>query len=924
MADDGVSFVNPLASIAWGSKQDDNTVSYRFVPAGGTWDTPAGQQVVADAWSAYEMQQVQLALSLFANVCDLTFNLTGGSADLTLISTDDLPLGTLGAMDPPDEPLEGVGVFSNDQGGWSATPGQGLEQGGKAFQTILHELGHGLGLAHPHDGGGSSTIMPGVGSAFDDYGDFSLNQGVFTMMSYNSGWPAEAGPAPTAFGNEGTPMAFDIAVLQAIYGANTGYRTGDDVYVIPDSDGAGTFYSCIWDAGGDDEIRYDGTRDVTIDLRPATLQQESGGGGRVSFAMGINGGFTIAAGVVIERAWGGSGDDAIFGDDSVNQLFGNGGDDALNGGGDTDLLNGGAGADVMHGVMGNDTYVIDDVGDQAFESPGNGTDTIISSITYILGDHFENLTLSGAAAINGQGNDDDNTIVGNGAGNIINGGLGTNQLFGGGGDDSLSGTGIDQMSGGGDDDLYVINDAGDAVTELFNQGTDRVESFIDYSLTSNVENLLLIGAAISGTGNGLDNAITGNEHANVLDGGAGNDVLDGGIGADQMFGGDNDDRYLVDHVGDFIGEAPDAGDDVAVARISYFLPVFVETLILDDAGGAINGTGNNQDETLIGNSFANVLDGGTGADRMEGGSGDDAYFIDNVGDLVVEGAGGGFDQVLSGSSHITLGDNVEALILTGMSNKNGIGNALANVLTGSSGTNVLKGNEGNDRINGGAGADRMEGGGGNDIFYVDHTGDRVIERFNAGTDRVLSSVSFTLGSNVENLTITGGSNRAAIGNGFDNVIIGNDALNSLKGNTGDDRLLGKAGNDRIYGGSGADMIEGGVGVDTLTGNVGRDYFIFRSLDESRTSTPTSDLIIDFLRSNGDRLHIATIDADTGRSGNQAFEFIGRSGFSEAGQARYTFANGDTYVWLNVDADRAAESMFRVNGQKTLVAGDFIL
>jgi Ca2+-binding RTX toxin-like protein len=115
-----------------------------------------------------------------------------------------------------------------------------------------------------------------------------------------------------------------------------------------------------------------------------------------------------------------------------------------------------------------------------------------------------------------------------------------------------------------------------------------------------------------------------------------------------------------------------------------------------------------------------------------------------------------------------------------------------------------------------------------------------------------------------------------------------------------------------------------MGDDILIGNAGRDYFMFRSVEDSGLSTPDSDIVMHFSHSQRDRLYISLIDADEGRAGNQAFDFIGREAFSEAGQVRYSYAHGDTYVWLNTDADRSAESMFRIDGQKTLVASDFVL
>ena len=165
------------------------------------------------------------------------------------------------------------------------------------FQTLVHELGHGLGLAHPHDNGGGSTIWPGVTGPFDSYGSNNLNQGIFTVMSYNDGWDQVQDPygnGLTTYGYVAGPMAFDIAAIQYLYGANMSYHTGADTYTLPDVNAPGTYWTCIWDAGGIDQIVYGGTRNVTIDLRAATIDNSPTGGGIPSYADGIYGGFTIA------------------------------------------------------------------------------------------------------------------------------------------------------------------------------------------------------------------------------------------------------------------------------------------------------------------------------------------------------------------------------------------------------------------------------------------------------------------------------------------------------------------------------------------------------------------------------------------------------------------------------------------------------
>src|SRR3954447_13410998 len=159
------------------------------------------------------------------------------------------------------------------------------------------------------------------------------------------------------------------------------------------------------------------------------------------------------------------------------------------------------------------------------------TDLVQSSLSYTLGANVDNLTLTGGANINGTGNGDANVITGNSGNNIIDGA-----------------GGADTMAGGLGNDTYIVDNAGDVVTEALNAGTDTVQSSLaNYTLTANVENLTLTGSAnINGTGNGLANVITGN---------SGNNTLDGEALADTMIGGLGNDIYVVDNAGDVVTEA---------------------------------------------------------------------------------------------------------------------------------------------------------------------------------------------------------------------------------------------------------------------------------------------------------------------------------------------------------------------------------
>ncbi len=508
-----------------------------------------------------------------------------------------------------------------------------------------------------------------------------------------------------------------------------------------------------------------------------------------------------------------SGDDFIEGLSGGDELYGEDGDD---------VLDGGTGADTMTGGTGNDTYYVDNSGDVVTELSGEGTDTVISSRLYTLGTNLENLTLTGAGNGQGTGNGLANTITGNGGNNRLNGLGGNDVLLGGLGDDTLDGgKGTDIMKGGLGDDRYYLDTVSDKVTEFFEQGDDTVIINGTYTLGASVENLIITGSADRfGTGNNLDNHITGSSGNNTLGGADGNDTIDGGLGADVMRGGTGDDTFIVDNAGDVITEYSNQGMDSVLSRINFTLGGNVENLTLTGMGN-IDATGNGLANTLTGNAGDNVLDGRAGADAMAGGAGNDSYYVDNSGDVVSEIPGGGVDSVISGVS-FTLGADVDNLTLTGAGAIDGTGNDGANVLTGNAAANILGGGGGNDTIDGGGGADTLRGGLGDDTFFVDDMGDTVAEYTGQGTDSVFSSVSFVLGGNIENLTLTGAANINATGNSLANSLTGNDVNNVLQGKDGNDLINGGGGNDKLDGGTGIDVMHGGAGDDTYVVNDAND------------------------------------------------------------------------------------------------------
>ncbi|CAK0746830.1 serralysin [Gammaproteobacteria bacterium] len=492
-----------------------------------------------------------------------------------------------------------------------------------------------------------------------------------------------------------------------------------------------------------------------------------------------------------------------------NVIVGNSGANTVTSGLGNDQLDGKGGADTLRGGAGNDSYTVDNVGDTVIENLGEGTDTVLASISYNLGlnSNLENLTLIGFSNLNATGNELDNLINGNYGDNTLDGGMG-----------------IDQMSGRSGNDIYIVDTVGDLAIEGIGEGTDTVQSSVNYTLGVNIENLTLIGISdISGTGNSLANTITGN---------AGNNLLDGYLGADKLIGGAGDDVYGVDNAGDKITENIGEGTDLILSSATYNMvnAANVENLTL--AGTAdINCTGNGLDNYLVGNTGSNVisggngndtLDGGGGADILSGGAGNDNYIIDNVGDIANESAGQGIDGVLSSVSFNFGFSALENLTLTGSSNIGGVGNSSDNIITGNSGNNTLYGGGGNDTVNGGVGTDTMFGGMGNDSYTVDNSGDIVNENVNEGADTVQTYISYTLTHDVENLYLLGGtSNINGTGNLMANSILGNSGNNQLDGGAGKDTLIGSWGNDTYVVDDIGDVVteSSGQGTDTVLSSV---------------------------------------------------------------------------------------------------------
>ena len=533
---------NPfLDSLIWGSSWSGGTITYSFD------NGSLGQSTFSAAMKA----AVRAAFDVIETLIPVNFVekgfLTGSQitdVDITYALVTQEVLGGPGSVGfhqvPGDTPLlnnAGIGaifgLFGYDSAIFSPA---GLQEGGAGFAVIMHEILHGLGLAHPHDNGGGSSIFPGVSAPFGDYGSHGQNQGIFTIMSYNEGF-AQTIPVTTyTYGDVATPMALDIAALQSIYGT-TSNATGNNVYSLPGSNGTGTSWKAIWDTGGNDTISAAGIqRNTVINLNDADLSGSDAGGSPI-YAAGIRGGFTIANTVVIENAIGGTLSDTIIGNEVGNRLegragndivYGRAGNDQVLGGGGNDTLSGDGGSDLVSGGLGVDN-VIAKTGDGNDRINGGGDYDWLrfsgnTSITLDLSNKGQQDTGYGLDTIlsieHVSGSDADDQITGSKVGNILNGRIGSDTLDGQEGDDVLNGgrhsdiliggrgrdtinggngadiieggKGLDFMTGGNGTDTFVFKttrDSTDLTTSTdvirdFRPGEDKIDlSAIDASET---------------------------------------------------------------------------------------------------------------------------------------------------------------------------------------------------------------------------------------------------------------------------------------------------------------------------------------------------------------------------------------------------------------------------------------------------------
>jgi len=427
-----------------------------------------------------------------------------------------------------------------------------LPVGSYSHFVMMHEVGHAIGLAHPGDYNASSGGGP---ITYANSAQFIQDSHQYTVMSYFG----ETFTGASSLGYPDTFMLYDILAIQQLYGADTGYKSGDTTYGFNATD-ANSAYDfsfnttpllSVYDGGGTDTIDLSGYSSAqNLDLTE----------GAFSDIGGFVGNFSIAFGAVIENAVGGSGNDTIAGNAADNDISGGGGADDLSGGDGEDTLSGGAGDDTLLGEAGNDTLF---GGADRDELRGDsGHDSLFGDLgNDSLWGNGQNDTLEGAA-----GRD---TLKGGSGHDGLWGGSGRDKLFGQGGNDTLWGNGGNDMLEGG-------------------AGTDELNG---------------------GSGN---DALEGNDDNDTLMGAKGEDTLDGGAGDDMLYGGTMADTFVYTEGADRIEDFQEA-EDLLVLDDALWAGTLSAEAVLDSFGGTSGG------DYVLTFSTGNTLTfaGGVDADALE-------------------------------------------------------------------------------------------------------------------------------------------------------------------------------------------------------------------------------------------------------------------------------------------------------------------
>ena len=551
-------------------------------------------------------------------------------------------------------------------------------------------------------------------------------------------------------------------------------------------------------------------------------------------------------------------------------LAGLGGNDTLSGKGSGDTLIGGTGSDRQFGGNGNDHFDVGDgdTADGEVYDGGSGNDTFV---------------LASSAA----------PIIGGFSVDFQNSSIVAMELLVFSGVDSHTATFAAQSFGGsGFNDNLIVNGSAGADTIQINMVFDTLLDLRGWQIFSfdSADSIVINGDASSET----------------VFGSSQRDFIFTGLGTDTIVAGGGDD--LIDVNNTTAGDSYDGGTGF-------------DTLLTGIDGADLTGATLTSIEKLQ-FTFNSVLLQQLNISAGQFGGGGVASALEVSGNsqgAEILNIAMGSETVFSASSFtFTNFSGVDGLQIDGdADNETIFGSSVRDILFGGGGNDFLAGGYGNDNIVGGAGADTMFGGAGDDFYSIDDAGDFAAEILlgadPGGTDSVVSRVSTTLTTFIENLTLVGVDAIDGTGNDLANVIIGSNADNILKGLDGADKLTG---------GGGADKLTGGGGADILRGGGGNDHFIYVSTGDSGVGVALRDVIKDFTQGS-DRINVSAIDANETLNLNQVF-VLDTDGTLTAGEFRFNVGAQNTVIVFNTDADAAAEMQIVVQNVTTLTSADLIL